>query len=210
MGKLIHDFRHHLRTIGEMVRQISSRPETKQQKELIAYLETFFQTTDFQAGLLPETLCNRAAVDALLRYFDGAALRHRVVAKLMLNIPEGLPFSDIEWCTVLGNLLENALESCQRRGGEHQFIRIFTKWTGRSFFLLVENTYDGKVMKKDGRFLSHKRESAEYGVGLESVKETVEKHGGSLEIYPLDRVFRVGIVLNKKDRNLKAEKIVNR
>lgn len=194
--KLIHDFRHHIRAIQEMARQVSSCPETEErQRELLSYLETFPQAATFRAGLLPNALCNHVAVDALLQYFDAAALRQGVEAKLSLTIPEGLLFSDIEWCTVLGNLLENALEGCERADKEHPILHISTKWTGRTFFLLVENSYDGKYVQKNGRFLSRKREHIEFGLGLESVRETVEGHGGTMEIYPLEKVFQVGITL---------------
>lgn len=198
--KLIHDFRHHLRTIQEMAKQVSSRPETEEyQKELLTYLEVFPQTSTFRGGLLPTPLCNHAAVDALLQYFDSAALRQGVEAELTLNIPEGLPLSDIEWCTILGNLLENALEGCERTDANPRIVRISTRWTQQTFFLLVENTYVGCfVQGSNRRFLSHKRNGAEYGLGLESVKETVEQHGGTMETYPLETVFKVGIILPAK------------
>lgn len=197
--KLIHDFRHHLRAIQKMAGQVLSRPETEErQQELLSYLETFPQTANFRAGLLPNALCNHVAVDALLQYFDAAALRHGIESKLTLTIPDELSLNDIEWCTVLGNLLENALEGCERADKEHPVLHISTKWTGRTFFLLVENTYDGECMQKNGRFLSHKRERTEFGLGLESVRETVERHGGTMEIHPLETVFRVEITLMGK------------
>ena len=60
---------------------------------------------------------------------------------------------------------------------------------------MVENTYNGDYVIKDNHFLSHKRNNKEQGLGIESVRKTVELHGGSLEIYPFDNVFQAGIVL---------------
>ena len=194
--KIIHDFRHHLRTIQEMAREVSSLPETENRRqELLDYLETFPQTMPFQAVQSPASLCNHVPVDALLQTFDAMAARQGVDARLEIEIPEGLPLSDVEWCTVLGNLLENALEGCERATEERPMLRINTKWTGRLFFLLVENSYDGTFEQKGGRFLSRKRGGAECGLGLESVRETVMRHGGTLNIYPLEKTFRVGITL---------------
>ena len=115
-----------------------------------------------------------------------------------MTIPDELSFNDIEWCTVLGNLLENAMEGCERADKKQPILHISTKWTGRTFFLLVVNTYDGECLQKSGRFLSHKREHTEFGLGLESVRETVERHGGTMEIHPLETVFRVEITLTGK------------
>ena len=106
--------------------------------------------------------------------------------------------SDVEWCTVLGNLLENALESCEGATQERPTLRIATKWTGRLFFLKVENSYDGSFEQKSGRFLSRKRGYTEYGLGLESVRKIVEHYGGTMSIYPKEAVFQAGITLHTK------------
>ena len=37
--------------------------------------------------------------------------------------------------------------------------------------------------------------SKRFGIGLESVKDIVEKHNGNLDIYPKANIFRVGITL---------------
>ena len=197
--RLIHDFRHHLRTIQGMAREVSSRPGTEErQQKLLDYLETFPQTMPLQAVQSPSPLCNRVPVDALLQTFEAMAARQGVDARLELEIPESLPLSDVEWCTVLGNLLENALEGCGRATEERPRLRIATKWTGRLFFLKVENSYDGSFEQKGGRYLSRKRGYAEYGLGLESVRKIVEHYGGTLSIYPKEAVFHAGITVPEK------------
>lgn len=64
-----------------------------------------------------------------------------------------------------------------------------------TFFLKVENSYDGRYQRTGNRFLSRKRGSEQLGIGLESVRQTVEAHHGTLDIYPLQKTFRVGITL---------------
>ena len=64
-----------------------------------------------------------------------------------------------------------------------------------TFFLLVENSCDGRYSRQGSRFLSRKSADVRYGIGLESVRETVTRHGGTLDIYPLEAWFRVGITL---------------
>ncbi len=64
-----------------------------------------------------------------------------------------------------------------------------------TFFLVIENSYDGQYAQQNGRFLSFKAKGARYGLGLESVREIVTTHGGTLDIYPLPNIFRIGITL---------------
>ena len=66
--------------------------------------------------------------------------------------------------------------------------------TKGTLFLLVENTYDGQFGRSEGRILSRKTGGLRYGIGLSSVRETVERRGG-MDLYPGEDVFQVGITL---------------
>ena len=112
--------------------------------------------------------------------------------------------SDVELCTVLGNLLENAVDACNRisvreESDSEKYITISSHETDGQWFILVENTYDGIVLPKNNRYLSRKdTHSKRFGIGLESIKDIIEKHNGNLDIYPKETVFRVGITLPLK------------
>lgn len=194
--RMVHDFRHHIRSIHGMAEQIQSRDETqKYQEGLLAYLDALSQSEAPREETQPNALCNIPAVDALLQYYNHAAANRGIAAMLQLFIPENLPLNDMEWCAVLGNLLENAVEGCARSDAEHPDMHIVTKWTGKTFFLMVENTYDGKYSRRGNSFLSSKRKNQSMGVGLESVRDKIMRHGGSVNVYPMENSFRVGITL---------------
>ena len=194
--RLIHDFRQHLRTITELAGQIESRPETEEhRRELLRYLEDFPSVLARRPGVSPGSFCNRAPVDALLQYYSAATQRQEIRADLALTIPAGVPLGDVEWCTVLGNLLENALEACQRQSRGERRLSLTSRATEGTLFLLVENTYDGRFDRSEGHILSRKEGGVRCGIGLSSVQETVERHGGTMDLYPGEDVFQVGITL---------------
>lgn len=107
------------------------------------------------------------------------AQRQEIRADLALTIPAGVPLGDVEWCTVLGNLLENALEACQRQSRGERRLSLTSWATEGTLFLLVENTYDGWFDRSEGHILSRKAGGVRCGIGLSSVRETVERHGGT-------------------------------
>ena len=131
-------------------------------------------------------------MDALLQYYSAATQRQEIRADLALTIPAGVPLGDVEWCTVLGNLLENALEACQRQSRGERRLSLTSRATEGTLFLLVENTYDGRFDRSEGHILSRKAGGVRCGIGLSSVRETVERHGGTMDLYPGEDVFRWG------------------
>ena len=193
--RLIHDFRQHLRTITELAGQIESRPETEEhRRELLRYLEDFPSVLARRPGVSPGSFCNRAPVDALLQYYSAATQRQEIRADLALTIPAGVPLGDVEWCTVLGNLLENALDGAGTMPQGKRRARIICQLNGEMCCVIVENSYNGQVLCKDGRFLSTKHEGR--GHGLASVEAVVARHHGSMEVDAEGGIFRVSLLIS--------------
>lgn len=179
--RLRHDFRQHLRTIAAL----ADKPE-----EQLAYIQKI------AAVQLPgqiQSYCGDSAVDALLYYYDTAARQSHIPFTVKVELPPDKVLPSVALGTILGNLLENALEACQRQAEGAQFIRLTIKWQFSKLYLAVENSYDGKVDRRDGRFFSRKRRGV--GVGLSSVEALAAKLGGSAEFRPeADRFLAVVIL----------------
>ncbi len=182
--RLIHDFRQHLRTIDGLAQESGAAPVRE-------YLGRVAQlTTDPYASEV--SFCQNAAVDALLGFYYNMAIKSGINMTSRLILPDELPLTDVELCTVIGNLLENALEACERQQNNDRRILISSMVSGATFFLLVENSYDGVLEKRGELFLSRKSDSVRVGVGLASVRQIIEQTGGSLDIFPEGLVFKVG------------------
>lgn len=93
--------------------------------------------------------------DAVLNAKLYAANNLHVRVNVKANIPKNLPMSDVELCAVLGNLLDNALESCARLSEEERFIRIFIGIIKGQFYLSVQNAAR-EIKKKGEGYLSTK------------------------------------------------------
>lgn len=87
-------------------------------------------------------------------------------------------------CTILGNLLENAIEACDRLPNtQKRTISISTHETEHLWFLMIKNRYDGVLLKKQHHFLSRKENGKRIGIGIKSVNEIVLRHNGTIDIY---------------------------
>ena len=96
--RLRHDFRQHLHVIAGLT-------EAGQLEELKSYLHQYESELSEQRS----ALCANAAVDALAGHYDNEAKQQATPIEWKLELPRQLPLPEADLCTVLGNLLENAL-----------------------------------------------------------------------------------------------------
>lgn len=118
-----------------------------------------------------------AAVDSVASYFAPLCRENGIPLAFGLDLPRELPVSEPDLCSVLSNLLENAMEASLKTPPEHRLVKVSARLhSGHMVLLSVENTYNGKVKEKDGVFLSSKRPGE--GIGLQAVRHIAEKTAG--------------------------------
>lgn len=186
--RLIHDIKHHLRTIDRMAAehgQSDIRLFLSQVEEQVAAVSSYSHVA----------FCQNPAVNALIEYYYGMMQTQGTEFQVRLDLPDQIPLTDVELCTVLGNLLDNSVEACGRQKHGARRILVAGETRGSMYFLKVENTYDGQTMQEGSLFLSRKGISPYHGIGLSSVRKIIKSHGGDLDIIPREGVFLVGITI---------------
>ena len=187
--RFVHDFRHHLRTLHTLAEQTGDQT-------VLEYLDSMGEYSS-GTGKAAETYCGRPAVDALLFYYDNLAEIRHIDLSLQFQIPESFPMTDVELCTLLGNLLENAVEACLRMPPEApKRILLKTACKPAFWYMVIENTYDGILVPKEQQGLFTRKNNCEYhGIGLSSAIHVAEKHKGTLDVQPSAKLFRVGVLI---------------
>lgn len=186
--RLIHDIKHHLRTIDRMAAEHG-------QMDICIFLSQIEEQVSAASSHSHVAFCKNPAVNALIEYYFGMAQAQGTEFQVWLDLPDKLPLTDVELCTVLGNLLDNAVEACSLQKQGTRRILIVGEPKGSMYFLKVENTYDGQVLQEAGHFTSRKGTSPYHGIGLSSVRRIIETHGGNLDIVPREESFLVGIAI---------------
>lgn len=182
--RLRHDFRQHLHVIAGLT-------ETGQLEELKSYLRQY----ESELSEHRPSLCANAAVDALAGYYDHAAGQQSVPVEWKLALPRQLPMPEADLCTILGNLLENALHASQKLPPEQRRVQVMAQMLSPAMLgLVVENRYDGMLKKQQGILRSTKHEGT--GIGLVSAETVVHKYNGNLHLETEEHLFRVNVLLN--------------
>lgn len=186
--RLTHDLKHHIHTLSTLAAQNG-------QQDILDYLQQINQTAIY-SGM--SSFCEDSIVDALLRYYYGMAQSNEIRISIHFSLPEHCPLNQIELCTILGNLLENAIEACTRQtsgSGNKKEITLNAKENGYMWMVSIENTYDGRLRCRGEKFISSKRTNDAVGIGIESVRKILKEHNSSLDIFPGDHLFRAGFLL---------------
>ena len=108
-----------------------------------------------------------------------------------------LEFMDVvDLFTVMGNALDNAVESVEKRDKD-QYKSIGVRVWKKDLFAViqVENSFDGELKMKDGLPLTSKADKENHGIGIRSIKSIVEKYQGTVSVRVQDGNFVLTILL---------------
>ena len=101
---------------------------------------------------------------------------------------------------ILQNLLQNAVEACEKVGEDERFIVLTGTRKGRFFLIEVKNSFAGEVVfGQDGLPVTTKQEDAPmHGIGLANVRREAEKYMGELELKAVQQKFSATVLLQER------------
>ncbi len=180
-SRIRHDFRQQLIVIAELAGQ-------KKYEKLEEYVRRYMEDARAEVKLYSYS----AAVNALISYYEAICLRRKIRTDFSVFLPEQLPIKDQDFCVLLGNLLENAIDGVREIEQRYIFLKI-RQTASNMLAVRMTNPWRGKFQREGDYYRSSKREG--FGQGLQSVRVIVEKYQGMLEVLPETDVFTVKILL---------------
>lgn len=180
-----HDYRNH---IQNMKTQLSEG----NYEGLDSYLSQLSDDLDTVDTVIKT---GNVMADAILNSKLNTAAKLNINLNVKANIPENITLSDVELCSVLGNMLDNAVEACSGLPEEERFIRIYIGRLKGQLYISVQNSA-GKLRREKGVFLSTKE--GEHGYGLFRIDRVAKKYGGFVNRQNEEGIFATEITLPLK------------
>ncbi len=171
-----HDFHHHLQALKGQL-------EAGETDRAIAYIEQLDQNLQGVDTLLKT---GNVTADAILSAKIAPARAAGIAVTVQANLPAALTLSDLELSIVIGNLLDNAIEACQKAAGD-RFIRLSLRMKGNMLYFYLLNSA-GKKQKKVGSLFRTGKTGA-HGFGLHRAEAIVKQHGGWVKYNSEDGAF---------------------
>lgn len=171
-----HDFHHHLQTLKGQL-------EAGETDRALAYIEQLDEQLIHVDTLLKT---GNVSLDAILSAKLSQAKAENIAVTIKATVPDRLLLSDVELSIVIGNLLDNAIESCTTATGE-RFIRIYMAMKGNMLYFSMLNSSGEKKTKTGTLFSSHKK--GLHGFGLRRAEAILHEHGGWCKYNSEDGAF---------------------
>lgn len=138
------------------------------------------------------------AVDALLTIKKLSMDRNQISFSFQPYPLHSLPLSESDFCAIIANLLDNAIEAviaasdtCKER---RIALTLARSWD--MFFISCENSADPSKIKQSGNLLlSTKKDSSRHGYGTRNIRSIVNRVEGEYHYRYEQNVFHVDIIL---------------
>ncbi len=133
-------------------------------------------------------------VDAILNSKLSILCEKGITVNAKAVVPAELPVSEIDLCTIIGNLLDNAAENAGT--AEESWIRIYIGILKDNLYLSVSNSVAGEIRKTGKNY--HSTKGNGHGFGLLRIDRITQKYGGYVNRQNEDGVFVTEIMLPLK------------
>lgn len=134
------------------------------------------------------------SVDAIISSKISVAKKKDIRVNLKAVVPEKLTVTDVDLCAIIGNLIDNAVDACEKvKEKERRFLRVYIGVYKKQLYLSVTNATAEKRRRWNTFFPSDKR--GNHGHGLRRIDFLVGRYDGYVNRKNEPGVFATEILL---------------
>ena len=182
-----HDMKHHLLILREYGQE-------KQWDSLMSYLN---ELSDDILVSQKAMWTQVGILDTLLEQKKAKAESKGIEFRIRADRIGELPFSDMEICTLFSNLLDNAIEACEKIPDDRRWIEIHITRKSAMLYITISNSIKGRPLEKEGKLITNKENHQLHGYGIKSVQKIVRKYEGEFSYQVHENEFVVTITFWK-------------
>lgn len=189
---LIHNIQHYLKVIGEAASE-------KNAVDILKILEALQIEFDNSEATM---FCTNPLLNTILNEKQKEATRKNIHMEILVEPAFTLQsMSEIDVIAVIGNLLDNAIEAAYKC--PDGFVKVFLYAQNDNHFSVMKiiNNHRGELIRKEGVFMTTKKDKRYHGIGLESVHKILGKYEGYLQAFYDEKTFTVVALLPDVAKN---------
>lgn len=185
--KIRHDMKNYLYCALNLAKQGDNNAE------LIKYLENLSKNKIDK--IIDYVQVNRKILSIIINSKIGTAKNKNINIQCMV-MSELDNISDIDVGILIANLLDNAIEACEKNKKESEII--LKLWSNAGYYCInIMNTVETDVLINNPHLVTSKKNKMMHGIGLNSVKDIVQKYNGMINFEQKSNRFYVYVSLSK-------------
>ena len=180
-----HDYHNHMQAIKALL-------SMGKKEELSEYLDNLEKDLD---GIDIAIRTGNVGLDAILSSKVSIARKNNIEVNCTAKVPQDLKVSDVHLCAIVGNLLDNAIEACEKitEGAAPRFIRIYIGLFKSQLYISVSNATCEKHRRRLSELVTSKL--GEHGFGLRRIDKLAEKYDGYVNRKNEPGIFATEVML---------------
>ena len=133
--------------------------------------------------------------DSIINYKLRNASSDDIKLDLKVFIPPVLNFETADIITILGNILDNALDAIEKV--EEKWLKLNIYLEKGTLLIKVENPFDGVIKFKNEKKdeIMSTKQGNDHGYGIKNIRKSIDKYNGNFDIATENNVFSVSILL---------------
>ena len=178
-----HDINNHMLTISSMA---------DDNVKLKEYVNDFLKSSE---GFEEYSKSGNVIIDSIMNYKLKEAADKEIEIESKITVPTALNISPFDMSIILGNLLDNAIESALKSKNDKK-IKIKIYFEKSSLYIHIANAFNGDIIMEDKKYKTTKPNKSNHGLGLLSVSRVLGKYNGQMDISYTKSLFSVKILLD--------------
>ncbi|MCL2814357.1 MAG: GHKL domain-containing protein [Oscillospiraceae bacterium] len=179
-----HDFMNHMQLVSGMLEKTDSSGNN----EAISYIKNL--NHKIESSYL-DIVTGNLVVDAIVSAKATVASANDIRFEHNILLKEDLSIDSTDLCSILSNLLDNAIEAC-RKLSENKYIDFEMIIIKNQLSIKITNASGGDYKMENGKMKTTKSGYL-HGIGMGHVKSIVENYGGIFEVEPKAECFTANI-----------------
>ena len=186
-------FRHDYENLMASLKALLNRQEYK---KAIRMLDGIHDTMQRNV-LVHKSYSDNIILDAILKDAADVCEEKNIHFSAHAYLPETVPMTELDIVRVFANIINNAIEACNKLSGQERFVEV--KSNGNQNWVIIEitNSFNGELLIEGDEPETTKEDKDLHGFGLRIIKETIESLGGLVVIDPdkEKRVFKIRVCM---------------
>lgn len=186
-AKVYHDFNNHINILYQYLLH----------SDIKSALEYMDRISEPIKNLLERTWTGNEVIDVIINSKLRKMQENNIESSINVEYPGKCDIVSNDICTILSNLLDNAIEACQRNQEiMNKWINITIRIVNQMLVIIIENGNEVVPQVRNMHLVTSKADERFHGWGLKSVESAIEKYEGVMQHKIEEGKFKVVVTLN--------------